>query len=136
LQAVALGAAVQAGILEGSVPDLMVMDIWQVWCLTTAEWPRSMRRAAALCVTSALLGECVSWILAGVVCPEVVDPAPAWVDAAQASLMRAFAKKRIKEEGAAAEDELADDGLGGEEAAEDDFGPEDLEGLAASGADS
>lgn len=29
-QAVALGAAVQAGILEGSLPGHMVMDIWQV----------------------------------------------------------------------------------------------------------
>jgi heat shock 70kDa protein 1/2/6/8 len=28
-QAVALGAAVQAGMLEGSLPDMMVMDIWQ-----------------------------------------------------------------------------------------------------------
>ena len=29
LQAVALGAAVQAGILEGTVPDVMVMDVFQ-----------------------------------------------------------------------------------------------------------
>ena len=29
LQAVALGAAVQAGILEGQVSNVMVMDIWQ-----------------------------------------------------------------------------------------------------------
>ena len=29
VQAVALGAAVQAGILEGSVANVMVMDIWQ-----------------------------------------------------------------------------------------------------------
>ena len=29
VQAVALGAAVHAGILEGSVADIMVMDIWQ-----------------------------------------------------------------------------------------------------------
>ena len=28
-QAVALGAAVQAGVLEGSVDSVMVMDIWQ-----------------------------------------------------------------------------------------------------------
>ena len=28
-QAVALGAAVQAGILQGDVADVMVMDIWQ-----------------------------------------------------------------------------------------------------------
>ena len=29
VQAVALGAAVQAGILEGQVSDVMVMDVWQ-----------------------------------------------------------------------------------------------------------
>ena len=29
LQAVALGAAVQAGIFEGTVNDLAVMDVWQ-----------------------------------------------------------------------------------------------------------
>lgn len=29
LQAVALGAAVQAGILEGQVSDVMVLDVWQ-----------------------------------------------------------------------------------------------------------
>jgi heat shock protein 1/8 len=29
LQAVALGAAIQAGLYEGSVSGLMVMDIWQ-----------------------------------------------------------------------------------------------------------
>lgn len=29
MQAVALGAAVQAGILQGDVADVMVMDIWQ-----------------------------------------------------------------------------------------------------------
>jgi molecular chaperone DnaK len=29
VQAVALGAAVQAGVLEGSVSGVMVMDIWQ-----------------------------------------------------------------------------------------------------------
>lgn len=29
VQAVALGAAVQAGILQGDVADVMVMDIWQ-----------------------------------------------------------------------------------------------------------
>lgn len=29
MQAVALGAAVQAGILEGQVSDVMVMDVWQ-----------------------------------------------------------------------------------------------------------
>lgn len=29
VQAVALGAAIQAGIYEGSVSGLMVMDIWQ-----------------------------------------------------------------------------------------------------------
>ena len=29
VQAVALGAAVQAGILEGQVSNVMVMDIWQ-----------------------------------------------------------------------------------------------------------
>ena len=29
LQAVALGAAVQAGILEGGVSDVMVLDVWQ-----------------------------------------------------------------------------------------------------------
>ena len=29
LQAVALGAAVQAGIYQGQVADLMVMDVWQ-----------------------------------------------------------------------------------------------------------
>ena len=29
LQAVALGAAVQAGILEGQISDVMVMDVWQ-----------------------------------------------------------------------------------------------------------
>ena len=29
VQAVALGAAVQAGILQGDVSDVMVMDIWQ-----------------------------------------------------------------------------------------------------------
>ncbi len=29
-EAVALGAAVQAGILQGQVKDLMVMDQWQV----------------------------------------------------------------------------------------------------------
>ena len=29
MQAVALGAAVQAGILEGQVSDVMVLDVWQ-----------------------------------------------------------------------------------------------------------
>lgn len=29
VQAVALGAALQAGVLEGSVTDVMVMDVWQ-----------------------------------------------------------------------------------------------------------
>lgn len=29
MQAVALGAAIQAGLYEGSVSGLMVMDIWQ-----------------------------------------------------------------------------------------------------------
>lgn len=29
MQAVALGAAVQAGIYEGQVTDLMVIDVWQ-----------------------------------------------------------------------------------------------------------
>ncbi len=29
MQAVALGAAVQAGVYEGSVSNVMVMDIWQ-----------------------------------------------------------------------------------------------------------
>lgn len=29
LQAVALGAAVQAGILEGQVSDVMVLDVWK-----------------------------------------------------------------------------------------------------------
>lgn len=29
----ALGAAVQAGMLEGSLPDLMVMDVWQAGLL-------------------------------------------------------------------------------------------------------
>lgn len=28
-QAVALGAAVQAGVLEGSVKDVMIMDVWK-----------------------------------------------------------------------------------------------------------
>ena len=28
-EAVALGAALQAGILDGALPDLMVMDVWQ-----------------------------------------------------------------------------------------------------------
>lgn len=31
-QAVALGAAVQAGILSGSLQGHMVMDVWQVGC--------------------------------------------------------------------------------------------------------
>lgn len=29
LQAVALGAAIQAGMYEGSLSDVMVMDVWQ-----------------------------------------------------------------------------------------------------------
>eukprot|EP00884_Botryococcus_braunii_P007549 jgi/Botrbrau1/16796/Bobra.150_2s0025.1 len=32
-EAVALGAAVQAGMLEGSLPDMMVMDVWQAGLL-------------------------------------------------------------------------------------------------------
>jgi molecular chaperone DnaK (HSP70) len=28
-QAVALGAAIQAGILDGQITDLFVMDVWQ-----------------------------------------------------------------------------------------------------------
>ena len=31
-QAVALGAAVQAGILSGSLQGHLVMDVWQVGC--------------------------------------------------------------------------------------------------------
>lgn len=31
--AVALGAAIQAGMLEGSVERLMVFDVWQVRCM-------------------------------------------------------------------------------------------------------
>ena len=45
-QAVALGAAVHAGILEGSVADVMVLDIWQA-SLLRALAKQQLRDAAA-----------------------------------------------------------------------------------------
>ena len=46
MQAVALGAAVHAGILEGSVADIMVMDIWQA-SLLRALAKQQLRDAAS-----------------------------------------------------------------------------------------
>ena len=46
MQAVALGAAVHAGILEGSVADVMVMDIWQA-SLLRALAKQQLRDAAS-----------------------------------------------------------------------------------------
>ena len=54
IQAVALGAALQAGVLEGSVSDVMVMDVWQA-ALMRALAKRQLREDTA--AAQQVLGE-------------------------------------------------------------------------------